>query len=166
MGRDSEFSEYAAARWRTLVGSAVLMGASPTEAEDVAQTTLMRTYVAWRRVRNAENPDAYVVKILLNSFREGRRRRSWHESPTAEVPDLIDPSDASLDPAAMREALADLPQGQRAVLVLRYYLRLTESEIALALGVAPGTVTSRLSRGLRTLSVHPIITELREEKRP
>ena len=165
---DQEFSEYAGARWRTLVGSAVLLGAGPAEAEDLAQTTLMRAYVAWKRVRETTNQDAYVAKILLNTLRETRRRRSWRESPVESVPDESAPDRTSeVDREdAVRRALLALPVSQRSVLVLRFYVRLTVPEIALAVGCPPGTVKSRLSRGLEALGRDPALEGLHDGSTP
>ena len=81
MDRDDEFSAYVAARWPRLVRSAVLLGCSHAEAEDLVQTALERTLVHWRRVRRADDRDAYVHRILLNSFRSARRAaRRWSAS--------------------------------------------------------------------------------------
>ena len=58
--RDEDFSEYASVRWSTLVRSAVLLGCTGPEAEDLVQVTLMRCYVSWGKVRRAADRDAYV----------------------------------------------------------------------------------------------------------
>jgi RNA polymerase sigma factor (sigma-70 family) len=50
------------------------------------------------------------------------------------------------------DALASLPRRRREVLVLRYYLGLSEAEIAAVLGISPGTVKSTAARGLTTLA--------------
>lgn len=151
---DRDFEEYAAARWPVLLRSAVFLGCSPTEAEDLAQTTLLRCYTSWRTVAAAEHRDAYVSTVLLNAFRESRRRRWWGERPTAELPDVAVPdgTDALADVATVRGALAGLSAQQREVVVLRYYLQLSERETADALAVPPGTVKSRLSTALRHLA--------------
>ncbi|MEP6761859.1 MAG: SigE family RNA polymerase sigma factor [Sporichthyaceae bacterium] len=155
---ESGFSPYMAARWPALVRSAVLLGSSRHEAEDLAQTTLIRCYTAWNRVEAAADPDAYVYKVLVNSLASSRRRRWWGERPTADVP-VADTSPDAADDLATRDALlaalAELPTTQRQVLVLRYYADLTESQVARVLGVAVGTVKSRASRGLKHLAESP-----------
>jgi RNA polymerase sigma-70 factor (sigma-E family) len=159
--KDEEFAEYAGARWLTLVRAAMALGCTLSEAEDLAQTTLMRAYVAWAKVARADHRDAYVSKMLVNAHRDTHRRRWRRETPMAEVPDTAAPdhTDASDAADALRRAVSRLSQGQREVVALRYYVRLTEPEIASALNVAPGTVKSRLSRALEALSTSPDLTD-------
>ena len=158
--RDEEFTEFATARWLTLVRAAMALGCTLSEAEDLAQTTLMRAYVAWSKVIRADHRDAYVSKMLVNAHRDTHRRRWRRETPMAEVPDAPQPDQtiASDSADALRRAVSSLSQGQREVVALRYYVRLTESEIASVLNVAPGTVKSRLSRALAALSTSPDLT--------
>ena len=156
--------EYAAARWLTLVRSAVALGCGLAEAEDLAQTTLIRCYVAWSKVERAEHRDAYVAKILLNAHRATGRSRWRRESPVGVLPDLAlpDTSESQATADVLRRAVAGLNQGQREVLALRFYVRLTEPQIAETLGIAPGTVKSRLSRALAALAADDTVNDLRE----
>jgi RNA polymerase sigma-70 factor (sigma-E family) len=154
-GTDSDFAEYAAARWPVLLRSAVFLGCSPPEAEDLVQTTLLRCYTSWRKVARADHRDAYVSRVLVNAFRESRRRRWWGERPAGDdLPDvaIADGTDALADSASVRRALDGLATGQREVVVLRYYLQLSERETADALRIPPGTVKSRLSAALKHLA--------------
>lgn len=84
MDADGDFSGYVSARWSTLVRSAVLLGCTVDEAHDLTQTTLLRCYTAWSKVCKADDRDAYVYWVLLNSYRDSRRRRWWGEQPTAD----------------------------------------------------------------------------------
>ncbi|MFC5176034.1 SigE family RNA polymerase sigma factor [Nocardioides taihuensis] len=156
------FEEYVAARWPRLVRTAVLMGVDPHTAEDVAQTALSRCYVAWPRVRRAEDPDAYVHRVLINTLVDSRRRRWWGEAPTAVLPEggLPDGAEERARGDALRTALLRLPLGQRQVLVLRFYADLTEAAVAEALGVAVGTVKSRAARGLAALGADRALADL------
>ena len=166
--RESAFATYAAARWLTLARSAVLLGAGHHEAEDLAQATLMKAYVSWSRVAAASHPDAYVMKILINEFRSSRRRRWWQERPTALLPEEVAPDTTDgVDGAdAVAHALDGLGAGQREVVVLRYYAHLTDRQIADALGVAEGTVKSRLSRAHRQLASDEHLHALRDGTTP
>ncbi|KAA1418660.1 SigE family RNA polymerase sigma factor [Nocardioides humilatus] len=159
---DAEYDDYVLARWPALVRSAVGLGCDPEEARDLAQTTLLRCYLAWRKVRKARDRDAYVYRILLNCFRDSRRRQWWGEVPTDALPDRPAAGDATVDADladAVRRALADLDDGQRAVVVLRYFAHLSEAQTAAVLGIAPGTVKSRLSRALARLATHPQLSD-------
>lgn len=162
-GREErEFEEYAAARWRHLVHAAILLGCSPPEAEDLAQTTLLKCFVAWSKVQRTDNRDAYVTTVLINAFRASRRRRWWRERPTEQLPEtaVADEADAVAGMDAVERALGKLSAGQREVVVLRFWSHLSEQQIADTLRIAPGTVKSRLSRALALLATNPHITDL------
>ena len=166
MDKDAAFSEYAAVRWRRLVRAGVLLGCDLPEAEDLAQQTLLRCYLKWHQVVRADDRDAYVARVQLNLLRQSRRRRWWGERPgdLPELPDLpaAGETDRVDDADAVSRALAKLPEAQRQAIVLRYYLHLSEQQIAAAAGVAPGTVKSRLSRAMTTLAASPGLLALRE----
>lgn len=150
---DHDFTAYAAGRWASLVRAAVLLGCTPADAEDIAQTALIKTWAHWRRVKNVAEPDAYVYRIMVNALSTSRRRK-WHaERPTDQLPDRVD-ADATAEVAlrdAVTVALRKLPVEQQQVLVLRFVADLTERATADVLGVAVGTVKSRTSRALAAL---------------
>lgn len=83
MTRDEEFSAYADARWPILVRSAVLLGWSRPDAEDLVQTALLRCYLAWAQVSHAADRDAYVYRILVNAHHDSQRRSRWGERHAA-----------------------------------------------------------------------------------
>ena len=158
-----DFTAYVGAHWPRLVRSAVLLGCSPTEAEDVVQSALERCLLHWRRVVAASDRDAYVHRVLINTFTSARRRRWTGERPTADVPDdaVTDHTPVVDDADAVMRALGRLSADQRAAVVLRYYVDLGEHQMATVLGVAPGTVKSRLARALEVLAEDPALGELR-----
>ncbi|GAA1584601.1 MULTISPECIES: SigE family RNA polymerase sigma factor [Kribbella] len=158
-----EFTEYVTARWPTLVRAAVLLGCTPSEAEDLVQSALERCLLKWNRVRVAEDRDAYVHRVLVNCFRSSRRRR-WHgELPSETLPETTGTDQTATvdDTDAVMRALDRLPGEQRTAVVLRYYAHLSEQQMAAALGVPAGTVKSRLSRAVKALSQDPHLAELR-----
>ncbi|WP_309647764.1 SigE family RNA polymerase sigma factor [Nocardioides sp.] len=163
-GADAEFDDYVAARWQRLVRSAVLLGCSTHEAEDVVQTALTRCLMKWSRVRRADDRDAYVYRVLVNTLTDARRRHWRGERPTEHLPELATP-DATRDVIvrdSVDRALARLSSDQRAAVVLRYYAHLTEAQMAGVLDVAPGTVKSRLSRALAALALDPDLADHEE----
>lgn len=169
MDRDEDFSAYVGARWSSLVRSAVFLGCSLVEAHDLAQTTLVRCYTSWPKVARADDRDAYVYRMLLNCHRDSRRRRWWGEHPTSSPADHVradlgdaDPAEALATTDAVHRALADLTKVNREVVVLRYYAHLTERQTADALGIATGTVKSRLSRALSQLAGNAHLADLHE----
>lgn len=156
-----DFDAYVAARWARLVRVAVLLGADVHEAEDLVQTALVRCLVRWRRVQRADDVDAYVHRVVVTTFLSARARRWTGERPTEHLPESAVEEPGHDDRDVVRRALAALPVDQRAVVVLRHHLDLSERQTAETLGIAPGTVKSRLSRGLRALATDPTLIELR-----
>jgi RNA polymerase sigma-70 factor (sigma-E family) len=163
VSRNDDFSEYVVARWPRLVRSAMLLGCSQPEAEDIVQTVLMRCLVHWRKVEQANDRDAYVHRALVNAFISSRRRHWTTEKAVAAVPEQAGPDEtAGVDQAdAVLRSLDRLTDDQRTAVVLRYYAHLTEEQMATVLSVAAGTVKSRLSRALKALSEDPHLSELR-----
>ncbi len=167
---ESAYADYVEQSWPSLVRAAVFLGARPDEAEDLAQTTLVRCYTAWERVSNVDNRDAYVYRMLLNCLRDTRRTRWWKDRQydAAEVPERPATGRGSDADAAERVAVADavhralgsLTKPNRDVVVLRYFVQLSERQTAEALGVPPGTVKSRLSRALAHLAANDHLLDL------
>jgi len=62
MDIDGDFSAYVSGRWAALVRSAIVLGCTPEDASDLAQTTLLRCYTSWRRLQGADDRDAYVYR--------------------------------------------------------------------------------------------------------
>ena len=162
MDGDEDLADYVAARWATMVRSAVLLGCKEPEAEDLVQTTLVRCLLHWSKVQRAADRDAYVYGVLVHTFIDSKRRRWWSERPTAVLPEdsTGDPNVASDTADALERALGGLSEDQRTAVVLRYYLHMSEQEMTAALGVKPGTVKSRLSRALRALAGNPNLSDL------
>lgn len=161
MDDDGDFSVWATARWGPLVRSAVVLGCSLDEAEDLVQTTLLRCHVKWRTVGRADDRDAYVYRILLNCHRDSRRRRWWGERPTETLAERSteDPSTRVAATDALHRALDGLSKVNREVVVLRYLAHLSEQQTADILKIPPGTVKSRLSRALTQLAQSPHLRE-------
>jgi RNA polymerase sigma-70 factor (sigma-E family) len=155
MGRDvADFSEYAAARWGALFRTAYLLTGDHGLAEDLMQTALAKCYVAWPRLRAAEAADAYVRKVLTNTYFSWRRKKSWgREHPTEVLPDRggdDNTADVSVRQVVMR-ALEQLPPKQRAVVVLRFYEDLGVEQVAATMACSTGTVKSQTSDALAKL---------------
>lgn len=163
MARDEDFSAFVESRWGRLVRSAVLLGCTSTDAEDIVQSALIRCLVHWPKVRDADDPDAYVHRVLINTFTSTRRRKWIRERAVTVFPERGSPDQTDqVDVAdAVVRSLHRLAVDQRTAVVLRYYAGLTESQMASVLGIAPGTVKSRLSRALKAMSHDPQLAELR-----
>ena len=120
-------------------------------ADDLVQEALAKAYSHWGKVQKAENPSAYVRRILINESRRGwRRNRNVSERPETDPTDIAvaDMSDEVANRAELLQALQSLSVRQRATVVLRFLEGLSERETAAALGCSEGTVKSQTSRAL------------------
>ena len=153
MRRDDEFTAYVAARARLLRRSAYLLCGDWHRAEDLTQSALTKVYLAWPRVRRADNVDGYVRQVLVRTYLDEQRRRWRQEQPTGETLDGLrsDPATASDQRLDLLRALATLPPRQRAAVVLRCWEDLSITEVARALDCSEGTVKSQTARGLTAL---------------
>jgi RNA polymerase sigma-70 factor (sigma-E family) len=146
--RDQDFTRYVEARGGALLRTALFLCAGDRSgAEDLVQSTLVRAYVAWHRVRDEAARDGYVRRIMV---RESYRRPA-RSLPVLGEQRLLDAHGPVEDRLDLFPLLAALPRQQRAVVVLRYYEDLSEREIADALGCSPGSVKRHASRALATL---------------
>ncbi|MCX4994682.1 SigE family RNA polymerase sigma factor [Streptomyces longwoodensis] len=161
------FSSYVRARQPVLLRTARSLTANPSDAEDLLQTALAKTYVAWERIEDHRALDGYVRRALLNTRTSQWRKRKVDEFAVDELPEP-EPAPGGDDPAerqalhdAMWRAILKLPARQRAMVVLRYYEDLSEAQTAEVLGVSVGTVKSAVSRALGKLREDPELTVAR-----
>jgi RNA polymerase sigma factor (sigma-70 family) len=117
-----------------------------SEAEDVAQETLARAFVHWRKVRGYA--EAWCVRVAGNLAISTWRATSRVEHAAAPDTTAPEPSPHRID---LHRALATLSKRQREVLVLRFLADLPEADVARALGCSPGSVKVHAVRGLAAL---------------
>lgn len=161
---DEAFGLFVAARSRHLLQTAYLLTGDRHRAEDLLQTALTRAYLRWDRI-SSEDPEGYVRRILANAHIDWWRRKPWREEPTADLPDVAGPDSSAAYEVrhAVLQALSALSRRQRAVVVLRYFEDMSETEIATALGCSPGTVKSAASRAMARLRDDAGLRAQREE---
>ncbi|NEA36272.1 SigE family RNA polymerase sigma factor [Streptomyces sp. SID13031] len=167
MNRPTDFEEFASTQYAALLRTAYLLTQNRATAEDLVQATLAKCWLSWKRVSN-DNPMPYVRRTMLNTYTSWWRRRWNAEYPTDELPHVEDPGghhavDTRTD---LDEALRRLPKRMRAVIVLRFYEDLTETETARVLGCSVGTVKSQTSRALAKLRIDPHLLDWRESDLP
>jgi RNA polymerase sigma-70 factor (sigma-E family) len=147
---EDEFTEFVRREWASLYRTAYLMLNDHGLAEDLVQSALAKTYVVWGRVRDSDSPRAYVRTTLVHTASSWFRRRGWKSELTTDT--LPEPAHAELEVASgVMEALAQLPPGQRAVVVLRFHEDLSVAETARLLNLSTGTVKSQTSHALAKL---------------
>ena len=149
------FEEYAAAAWPRLYRTSYLLAGNHADAEDLAQQTLVQAYRSWDKVSRADQPGAYLRRMMTNLYISGQRPRSRRlELLTDTLPEpRRGAGPAPEDRMELWPHVASLPPRQRAVIVLRYYEQLSEREIAETLGCSAGNVKSTAHRALKALRV-------------
>ncbi len=164
---EQEFRQFVAARQGALFHAALLLTGHREDAEDLLQTALAKVAQRWDSLGHLSSPDAYVRKVLYNQrVSWWRRLRSRGETLMAEPLDPNVGGDFAGDVTlriALRRVLSELTVRQRAIVVLRFYEDLSESEVAEILGCAVGTVRSQTHRTLARLRAsHPELVSLRK----
>ena len=160
---DVAIAELYAAHWTGLVRLAWLLLRDDLAAEEVVQDAFIAVHRRWHTLRNHESAAAYLRRAVVNGARSGLRHRGVEErylsreqgEPTTYARRTeASAEERALDAEAtssMVVALGRLPQRQREVLTMRYYLDLSEAEIADALGISAGSVKAHAHRGLAAL---------------
>jgi RNA polymerase sigma-70 factor (sigma-E family) len=125
----------------------------PHRTDDIVQQAITKLYVHWGKARAADHIDQYVRTILVRAYLD-ETRLAWATRVrlSASPPERVAPPGPDLDErAVLRQALAQVPRRQRAVLVLRFVYDLSVEDVASALGCSTGTVKSQTSHGLAAL---------------
>jgi RNA polymerase sigma factor (sigma-70 family) len=123
-------------------------------AEDVAQDTFLRAYNAALRMDPGDGVRSWLYRIAVNtSLNELRRRKRETKAVSRLDKDTgFDPSDRSDTQTVVTEAIDRLPDRLRVAVICRYFLDLSEVEMARVLKVRPGTVKSRLHEARKMLA--------------
>jgi RNA polymerase sigma factor (sigma-70 family) len=140
---EDEFDDLAALAYRT----AFRIVGTRAEAEEIAQETMSKALVRWRRVRRHARP--WVCRVAANEAIGVVRKRNRSLGAIVS-PRSLDEADALLR-IDLQRLLAQLPKRQRDVVVLRYLADLSEADVAAALGISIGTVKAHAHRALRAL---------------
>jgi len=149
-----EFSLFVRHTSPALLRAAYLLTGDRHLAQDLVQTALARTHLAWRRLRDTGNAGAYARKTMYHLQVSAWRRRAVAETLSGDLPehpgqpDHTSHTDLRL---SLQQALLRLAPRQRAVLVLRYFEDRTEAETAELLDLAVGTVKSLTHHALGRL---------------
>lgn len=152
----ADFEEWAHARSRALARSAYLLTGDHQLAEDLVQETLIRVAERWQQVRRSGAPDAYARRVMHNLSIDWWRRRRVRPREVASDSSLSTGVHQDEDERAgtrlmLGQALGRLTPRQRAVLSLRFYEDLSESQTADVLGCSVNTVKSQTRHALSRL---------------
>jgi RNA polymerase sigma-70 factor (sigma-E family) len=152
---DQTLTDIYCAEYNSLVRMAASLVKDIDTAEEVVQDSFVATQGAWPQLRDSDKALAYVRQSVMNRARSVIRRRMVADrhppryepdAPSAEHSAIME-----LERSAVMSALRLLPQRQREVLVLRFYLGLREGQIAATMGISRGTVKAHIARAMSAM---------------
>ncbi len=158
---DVEFTLWLKERQTALLRAARVICFDAQNAEDVLQEALADVYERWQKIKEHENPEAYVMRVMVSKHADMRRKwlrkqqsneTSWELAENIRA--ISDQSDDVAQRLLVQSALKTLSGTQRAVLVLVYEYGLVLREVAKILELPVGTVASHLARGKAAVSAH------------
>ena len=156
-----EFTLWLTQRQSMLIRAARTICFDAQNAEDVLQEALMDVYERWDKVSKHENPEAYVIRVMVSKHIDMRRkwaRRRDEKEVSFDLPEEVlqisDQSDDVLQRLLVQSALKSLSGMQRAVLVLTYEYGFVLREVAEVLEIPTGTAASHLARGKAAVAAH------------
>jgi RNA polymerase sigma-70 factor (sigma-E family) len=167
MGRRSaDFSGFYAAYRDPCLRAVLASTGDRHAAEDMVAEAFARAWAAWGKVSRYRSPQAWVVRTALNagvsSWRKRRREVSLESCQIPDVVPAVDETNAGRRVSAVMDVLDRLPQRQRQIVALRFFLDLDTPTTAKVLGIAPGTVTAHLARAMAALRDELTLSEQRE----
>ncbi|MFD7159016.1 SigE family RNA polymerase sigma factor [Kribbella sp. NPDC059898] len=148
MGTSEDFEEFARVQIPRMYRTAWLLCGDRHHAEDLVQDTLANLMKAWGRI---DSPGAYARTALVRTYISQRRRKSWGERPTGELPEVVERAGDVELRVALQSALGELAPLDRAVLVLRFFEDRSVEQVALDLGKKTSAITTRTARALERL---------------
>ena len=145
--RDAHFEAAFASLYPRARRLALRITARPALADELAAEALARAFADWKRLRNVDYLDAWVLRVTTNLAINAVKRKEAVLPPPAPV----NPSDAALVRLGLVAALRELPRRQREAVALYFLGDMSEDDVARALGIAPGTVKTHVHRGIAAL---------------
>jgi RNA polymerase sigma-70 factor (sigma-E family) len=125
------------------------------QAEDVAHEAFVRVFDAWDRIEDHDRADAYLKATVVNLVRGNHRRDAVAQRlGTTHLTVVASAEDTAMGHVGRERvlaAVAALPLRQRACVVMRHWMRMTETEIAATLDLSVGSVRTHIKRGTETL---------------
>ncbi len=138
-----------------MVRFAAFLCGDPDAAEDIAQEAFVQVFRSWDNITDHERIDAYLRTTVVNAVRGRHRRHTAADrngvAHLTVVPSAEDDALGRVGRDLVLAAVSDLPLKQRACVVMRYWMRMTESEIATDLNVSVGSVRTHIKRGTKAL---------------
>lgn len=152
---EMEYLERAEGIREKLYRAALLTLGSESAAVDAVDEAVYKGYLGYRKLREPQYLDTWLVRILINVCRDELRRRK-RELAVEELPET---AGEAFDALPLKEAIRRLPAQLRDVIVLRYFTGLTLEETASALELPRGTVSTRQRKALALLKLDLTVEE-------
>jgi RNA polymerase sigma-70 factor (sigma-E family) len=152
---DLAVMELFAVHYKALVRLAAMLVRDTPTAEEVVQDAFVAMHGGWHRLEDTDKALAYLRQAVVNKSRSVLRHRVVVEknlqNPPPDMPSAEHGAFAALERSEVVAALRKLPERQREAIVLRYYLDLSEADIAATMGISRGAVKSHTARGMAAL---------------
>jgi RNA polymerase sigma-70 factor (ECF subfamily) len=147
----SDFSTFYKRSWIEVYRPLVATIRDPDLASEAVDEAMERAYARWSTVSGMSNPEGWIYRVAYRWAVDRLRRRSTERRLLPRLFTEPSSADTPVVEPMLDGALSVLPIEQRAVVVLACAFDWPETDIADALGIRPGTVKSRLHRGLARL---------------
>lgn len=142
-------------RHADMVRFAAFLTGDVVAAEDIAQDAFAKVFDGWDRINDLDRVDAYLKSTVVNLVRGGHRKQQVAERRATThltvVPSAEDDAVSQIGRERVLAAVSNLPLRQRACVVMRHWMRMTESEIAEVLELSVGSVRTHIKRGTESL---------------
>jgi len=146
-----DFEAFFRNEYSRLVRTMFLACGDAVEAEELAQSAMVRVFERWDRVSSAASPTAYAYSIAFNLNRSRLRRLAVSLRRRPDPPPPADPVQMASDRADTIAALRSLPERDREALVLVEWLGMSSEDAGRVLGIAAASVRGRIHRARRAL---------------
>ena len=156
-----EFTLWLRENQKAFLRAAKMICFDTQNAEDVLQEALADVFKRWKKIREHENPEAYLMRVMVSKHADMRRKwlRRQQEKETTwdlaeNIRDLVDQTEDVTQRLLVQAALKSLSAAQRAVLVLIYEHGMVLREVAEVLQIPMGTAASHLARGKAAVAAY------------
>ena len=156
-----EFTLWLRENQKAFLRAAKMICFDTQNAEDVLQEALADVFKRWKKIREHENPEAYLMRVMVSKHADMRRKwlRRQQEKETSwdlaeNIRDLVDQTEDVTQRLLVQAALKSLSAAQRAVLVLIYEHGMVLREVAEVLQIPMGTAASHLARGKAAVAAY------------
>ena len=156
-----EFTLWLREKQKAFLKAAKVICFDTQNAEDVLQEALADVYKRWSKIREHDNPEAYLMRVMVSKHADMRRKwlRKQQELETSwdlaeNIRDIADQTDDVTQRLLVQAALKSLSAVQRAVLVLIYEHGMVLREVAEVLQIPMGTAASHLARGKAAVAAY------------